>query len=400
MLDAIYLNKLMPILMLLIANMKKLFTLLILIAGFQPVFAQNAVLKFVQNMYVNKDTTKKSGLLILPSISSSPENGTQIGTSVLYSFYTDTALHSITRLSNIYLFGNISSKGQQREGMNISYWRPLNTWHYTMLSGYINYPFNFYGIGNNTRNANKESIEEKRTRFDFEAEKKIMNNLYVGLVFGVFKYYYYSGTSTQNIPFKTNPLIQNHLGGSGLYAGPDVTYDSRNNNTYTTKGLYVGSYFELIQGLYGNNSYNGGLFAFKYSQFFLLNKKLVLGFNAQEQSLTGYRSPFYLLPQLGSDALMRGYYAGRYRDRNFIAAQAELRYRILNRCSIVAFVGTGEVAHNSFTAKALKPNCGGGLRYFFDPKKGLSIRADYGIGEKPVGEPTETGLYLGLGEAF
>ena len=269
-----------------------------------------------------------------------------------------------------------------------------------MLSGYMNYPFNFYGIGNNTSNANKESIEEKRTRFDFSTEKKLGDNLYAGLVYGVFKYYYYSGTYNQNIPFKTNPLIQNHTGGSGLYAGPDLTFDTRDNNSYTTKGVYIGSYLDLIHGIFGNNSYKGGLYAFKYSEFFSLDKKLVLGLNGQEQNIIGYRSPFYLLPQLGSDALMRGYYTGRYRDRNLIAAQAELRYRILNRFGIVGFVGTGEVAQNAFTAKALKPDYGGGLRYFFDPKKGLSIRADYGIGEKPIGEPRETGFYLALGEAF
>jgi len=97
---------------------------------------------------------------------------------------------------------------------------------------------------------------------------------------------------------------------------------------------------------------------------------------------------------------MRGYYTGRYRDRNLIAGQAELRYRIWQRFGVVGFLGTGEVANKSFSAAALKPDYGGGLRYFFDIEKGLSLRADYGIGEKPAGESRESGFYLALGEAF
>jgi outer membrane translocation and assembly module TamA len=106
------------------------------------------------------------------------------------------------------------------------------------------------------------------------------------------------------------------------------------------------------------------------------------------------------MPQMGSDELMRGYYTGRYRDRNYIAGQAELRYRIVKSFGIVGFVGTGEVFRSTFTFPELKPNYGGGLRYFFDIQKGLSVRVDYGVGSKPAGEKRETGLYVGLGQAF
>jgi outer membrane translocation and assembly module TamA len=120
----------------------------------------------------------------------------------------------------------------------------------------------------------------------------------------------------------------------------------------------------------------------------------------QEQSLTGSQSPFYLLPALGNDEMMRGYYNGRYRDRNFIAGQTELRYRLSERIGVVGFLGTGEVFHSSFSFSQLKPDYGAGLRYFFDIEKGLSLRADYGIGQKPMGEGRESGFYIGLGQAF
>ncbi len=40
--------------------------------------------------------------------------------------------------------------------------------------------------------------------------------------------------------------------------------------------------------------------------------------------VAGKTLPFYLLPEMGNDNIMRGYYTGRYRDQNYLAAQAEI----------------------------------------------------------------------------
>lgn len=119
------------------------------------------------------------------------------------------------------------------------------------------------------------------------------------------------------------------------------------------------------------------------------------------QSLQGNRAPFYLLPQLGNDQMMRGYYTGRYRDRNLLAAQAELRYRFIPKLGAVAFLGAGSVYNNrGFNLLNFKPSRGAGLRYFFDVNRGLSIRLDYGIGEKRTNEKRQKGFYVNLAEAF
>ena len=383
--------------------MKKYFTLLfILVLGtYHPLFAQESFAKkFFRKMYLDKDSTKKSNFVVVPALASSPETGFEFGGASLFSFYTDTVRHSITRVSSVYGYASLTTKGQEKVSLNANYWEPQNTWHYTANISFYNFPFDFYGIGNNTKKADEELVDEKRTRVVVTAQKLISQYFYAGLNVGGFKYYYYSGTSSQNQEFKNDPNIQDESGGSNLTAGPVLTFDNRNNNTYTTKGLMLNANLNGIQGIYSNSSYTGGFLNIDYSQFFLLQKRLVLGLNAKEQSLLGGRSSFYLLPQLGNDALMRGYYTGRYRDRNLLAGQAELRYRLSERFGVVGFLGTGEVASGSFSASQLKPNYGGGLRYFFDIEKGLSIRADYGFGEKPANEPREQGFYIALGEAF
>jgi hypothetical protein len=377
--------------------MKKLLTFLIIAASFQSVSAQSIIPKFIRKMFFEKDTTKKSSFVLLPVLSSAPETGLEVGGAALYSFYTDTVGHS-TRVSNVFAYATITTKGQNRFSLSSSYWMPQNKLHYTAAISYINFPSDFYGIGNNTRLADQDLVSEKRFKVNFEADMLFGKYLYAGYVAGGFNYK--EGDQNTTGIFNNSLLVQGRNGGASLFVGPTLTYDSRNNNTYTTKGMIIYAYYNIMQGILGNNNYHGGFFNIEYSQFFLLNKALVLGLDIQEQSLTGGQSPFYLLPALGSDELMRGYYNGRYRDRNFLAGQAELRYRLNDRFGIVGFVGTGEVAHNSFTFPALKPNYGGGLRYFFDVEKGLSVRLDYGVGEKPTGEARESGFYIGLGQAF
>jgi hypothetical protein len=379
--------------------MKRLFLFFILSICFQASFAQmNFLPNFIRKMYFNKDTSKKPSFLILPALSSSPETGLEFGGAAILSFYSDT-LDRNTRVSNIFGYATITTKGQQKLSLNTSYWTPKNTWHYSESISYYNYPFDFYGIGNNTKLSNIDPVSEKRYKFSFAGEKLFGDRFYVGYVAGAVKYFY-KYQADPDATINSDPEVQDKHGGDIIYVGPSFTYDTRNNNTYTTKGIIISSYYNLMQGIYSNKAYAGGFFNIEYSQFFLLAKPLVLGLDIQEQSLTGGQSPFYLLPQFGSDEMMRGYYEGRYRDRNFIAGQAELRYRFDARWGVAAFAGGGEVFHTTFSAPQLKPNYGGGLRYFFDVQKGLAVRLDCGVGEKPVGEPRESGFYIALGQSF
>ncbi|MFA6085150.1 polymerase [Mucilaginibacter sp.] len=378
--------------------MKKLLTILLVLIALQPVHAQRRILpKFLYDMYFSKDSTKKASFVLLPVLSTAPETGLEIGGSALYSFYTDTISRN-TRVSNIFAYGTLTTKGQSRLNLSTNYWLPQNKYHYTASIGYINFPFDFYGVGNNTNKSDADRLGQKRVRVTFTGEKKFGDNVYIGLVAGGYDYRF-DDVNTTGI-FATDPSIEGRHGGSFLYAGPSLVFDSRNNNTYTTKGIHITSYLNLMKGVFSNNSYSGGLFNLEYAQYFKLDKHFVLAFDVQEQSLTGSQSPFYLLPALGSDEMMRGYYNGRFRDRNLLAGQTELRYRVSDRIGVVGFLGAGQVFNKNFNLNEFKPNYGGGLRYFFDTEKGLSIRIDYGVGEKRPGESRQSGVYIGLGEAF
>ena len=94
---------------------------------------------------------------------------------------------------------------------------------------------------------------------------------------------------------------------------------------------------------------------------------------------------------------MRGYFQGRYRDRHYIATQAEYRRPLWRRFGIVAFVGAGDVfgsTDGDLSMKNLKYSYGLGFRFLFNRRDEVNLRADIGFGEDT------SGLYFGLEEAF
>jgi hypothetical protein len=378
--------------------MKTTITFLIILTGWQGALAQTLALpKFLRKMYMNNDSSRKKSFVVLPVLGSAPETGIEIGAATLLSFYTDTVDRK-TRVSNLFAYTSFTTKGQERFSVSTTYWTPQNKHYYNAGVSYQSFPFSFYGVGNDTRVADADHINEKRFKVNFTSQQLLGSNIYAGYVLGGFKYLYNDKNFTGI--FSTSTRVEDKNGGASVFAGPIFVYDTRDNNTYTTKGLVITSYFNIMHGVLDNNSYAGGFFNIEYAQFFSFNRQLVLGINIKEQSLSGSRSPFYLLPQLGNDAIMRGYYNGRYRDRNLLAGQTELRYRISPRFGIAGFVGTGEVFRSEFSFSGLKPDYGAGVRYFFDVDKGLSIRLDYAVGQKSGGEPRQTGFYIALGQSF
>lgn len=355
--------------------------------------------KLIKKLFSNeKDTTRSSSFLPLPAVAYSQETGLEYGLVSLYSFYTDRA-DTLTRNSSITGIATYTSKKQVNLQLKTDYWTPQNRYHYYNEIRYKDFPFSFYGIGNQTREADKQNVTQKLFRFTAEAEKKMSQSAYTGLTgsFENYRYNYANEITNINDP----RFFLNKDGGKVLYLGLSQIIDSRNNNTYATSGTYIKLNYSYAPDFFGGENFSGSLTKFDLRTFKSLNSEAVLGFNVNYQTLQGSNAPFYLMPQLGNDQMMRGYYTGHYRDQNLLAAQAELRYRFNPRFGVVGFLGGGTVYSNgNLELKGLKPSYGGGFRYFFDVERGLSIRLDYGVGEKRSMEKRQSGFYISLGEAF
>ncbi|MBM3402196.1 MAG: polymerase [Bacteroidetes bacterium] len=376
--------------------LRKIFalSLLILISG--NGFSQ---MKLIKKLLSNEaDSTRSSSFLPLPALGYAQETGVEIGGAGLYSFYTDRK-DSLNRISRLNGMVTVTTEKQSNFSLRSDIWTPGNKYHLTSELRYRNFPFNFYGIGNSTLQLNEDPITQKLFRLSAGIEKIFFKNSYTGLSFN-YESQRFEDKITGGI-FSINPDIIGKAGGRVLFMGITQMFDSRNTNTYTRKGTFLRLNYSYAPDFFGADQFSGSLFRVDFRNFQSLSKKLTLGLNADYQSINGSNVPFYLLPQLGSDEMMRAYYTGRFRDQNLLALQSEIRLRINPRFGMTTFIGAGNVYSDcKLKLIRLKPSIGGGFRYFFDVEKGLNVRIDYSVGEQNPGEKRQSGFYLSLGEAF
>jgi outer membrane protein assembly factor BamA len=129
-----------------------------------------------------------------------------------------------------------------------------------------------------------------------------------------------------------------------------------------------------------------------------VSKKNVFAAQLYGQFTAG-EAPFNLISLLGGENLMRGYYLGRFRDKNMIAGQVE--YRLLpfgfsKRIGGSIFFATGQVfsEENKFKWNNFLPTGGAGLRFLVFPEKDIYTRLDISFTHEG------SGVYLLIGEAF
>ncbi|NIG56222.1 polymerase [Chitinophaga sp. Cy-1792] len=384
---------------------------LLTIVGTSASAQQDTVKNQQASLFGQSDTVlHKRSFFPLPVLTYSQEKGLEIGAAMLYSFYTDRKNPSAaTRNSTINLIPGVTTKNQYKVDLKADIWTRDNIWHFRGSMRYQNFPLYFYGIGDTTHAADKSLLNNVRFRFQGEAERKVGSHFYVGATMS-FQNDTYSSDDGKGI-YNTMPLV-GKTGGHVTFVGLTGIYDTRDNQNYTRKGTWLRLNTAFAPSFLSSEQL--WKIEAQGKQFVSLSRKSTLGFNAFFNSLQGSQLPFYLLPEMGNDNLMRGYYSGRYRNQNYLAFQTEYRYLIDPKVRIkvwfvdlhpkfalAAFAGTGTVfANRDFHFDGFKPNYGGGIRYFYDENSRLTVRIDYGVGEKRPGEARQKGLYLSLAEAF
>lgn len=258
-------------------------------------------------------------------------------------------------------------------------------------AGYYKYSYFFYGIGNNQVNDYKELYKVNFPRIRINLLKKIATNMFMGVRYWLEDYKIKETEPGKQLASGTiTGTINNFISG----VGPAFNFDSRDNIFSPSKGLFIDAGIQLYGSGTGSN--------YKYyryttdASFFISNKrKNVYAFNLFADFLAGDDIPFNQLALLGGNKKMRGYYEGRYRDKNLIALAGEFRFKIYKRFGAVTFANAGAVNNrlkNIFTQ--IRTSTGVGARYALNKSEKLNIRLDAAFGKN------SSGLYFTIGEAF
>lgn len=111
-------------------------------------------------------------------------------------------------------------------------------------------------------------------------------------------------------------------------------------------------------------------------------------------NVSSVSAPWTVWPEAGGDVRLRGYYKGRYRDRNLLSAQVELRQRIYRSHGLAVWGGAGNVfpSFSGIRIKNTLPTYGAGYRFTF---LGMVLRLDAGFGL-----PGQWALIAGVSHSF
>ncbi|MBO6608047.1 BamA/TamA family outer membrane protein [Psychroserpens sp.] len=358
----------------------------------QYVYAQKDK-RIIDSLIVrSKDSlsTKKVDFSGYPYAFYTPETQAAFGGGGIFLFYTER--NEALRPSKVGFGAHYTTNKQYKFTLNTSIYFNDNNLVVNMPVSY-GYIFDkFWGIGNSTEETGDEGYFKQD--FNLQLEVQVPPLLFFADRTGfILDYKNTTIDDPQNNQFLLDESVNGFNGGDIFGLGINLVWDRRDNLFYPTEGHY--QYIKFI--VYPEPSdFVFSTFELDVRYYKKLLKNQVLASNLYLKSV-GSDAPFYELPALGGQNRMRGYFMGRYRDKNFVAFQSELRQYISQKIGFVAFAGFGDVGQEitDLSLKNLKYSFGGGLRYLFNKKENVNLRMDIGFGRDG-----NTGIYFGIEEAF
>jgi outer membrane protein assembly factor BamA len=334
---------------------------------------------------------KRSGLIPIPVLYYTPETRLAFGVAAQY-YYRPAGAEPTARPSTLTPVFIYTTNGQITAESHFDLWWGQEDFHFTGYAGYSKFPDRFYGVGNDNPLEDEEDYTPRYMRLRGSIERRLFSALRFGIG------YQFEQNELDRLE-EGGLLDQGDILGSegGAISGAALlaSWDTRDNIFAASHGQYHQLTVELYGGTLGSD-YGFGRYELDLRGYIRMLPNHVLAV----QGYFGFESgdpPFQQLFRFGGQDLMRGYYQGRFRDKNMIVVQAE--YRIVPvwwRLGAVVFGGLGDVADEprSFALGDLKYSIGGGLRFLLVRAEGITLRCDFGFGEG------DSGFYITLGEAF
>jgi len=249
-----------------------------------------------------------------------------------------------------------------------------------------------YGIGNDAPDISDPAFQYTNFSIIAKFKREFIDNFYATVAY---EFMSYKIPDTRDNPYLNNDEVFGSQGGISSGLGYGLTFDNRDNVFYPSKGNLF-EFYALHFGSYIGSDYKFNNYFFDLRSYNAITKDdnviAVQGYAA----ITTGTPPFYALPKLGGQHMMRGYFEGRYRDNNYLMLQVEYRKYLFWRFDGILFLGMGDVGadFSDFGLKSLKYSYGIGFRYILDEEEKINLRVDIGFGKDGMG------FYFGVEEAF
>ncbi len=349
--------------------------------------------RIVQKAVSDTTSPGKPSFRIYPTLAYSPETSFEFGFSSLLLFQAKN--DTLNRLSEVQAFTFITLEAQYGIWLDNAIYGDKDKWFFLGRTRFQRFPLLYYGIGPETPGSEPALIDANYLLLRQRVLRKIVPNLFIGPEVDYQQLYNTKFNQPEGHDVYEPPTGSN--GTTNLGLGAALVYDNRHNVLNVRKGFF-GEISFLNYGKKIGSDYNFYGLNLDVRSSHKTGNRNVLAWQVYGNFLSG-DVPFNQLALMGGEMIMRGYYSGRYRDKNMIAAQAEHRwlpFKFSKRFGGTVFAAAAVVAPrvNEFTWKHIRPSGGVGLRYLLFPKKDIFLRLDLGFTKEGPG------FYLFTGEAF
>lgn len=374
--------------------LKRLLFFLVLYISASQVFSQSLVRKYLNSVLLDTTESSSGKLVVYPMAAYAPETSWELGFASLYIFKAKG--NPENRLSEISGLTFFTLENQYGLWFDHAIYSDQSKWFFLGRIRVQSFPLKYHGIGMDTPEDYLALVDANQILIKERVLREIKKDFYIGLETDFQRMSRVDFRPSEAGPNFDLPL--GYEGSTNLGLGLGLVYDNRHNVLNVRKGFFA----ELA---YLNYNEAWSTFGFEGITadtriFRPIGKNNVLAWQAIGQFYSG-NVPFNQLSLLGGDSMMRGYYLGRFRDKNQIATQLEFRMLPLplgfsKRIGAAVFAGTGTVFPDFSRAAINKVvwSAGGGLRFLLFPKKDIYTRFDVAFTEEG------SGFYLFIGEAF
>jgi len=241
---------------------------------------------------------------------------------------------------------------------------------------FMKWPSEFYGVNNTDPQAEMYKFTPEIFEFQLDWKYDLTNKWFL---------HFYTDKMHSVIIKRENAAVMENVPGNEEYflsgIGAGISYDSRDNEDFSTNGLYANFKIQSYCSWLGSD-YDYKKVTFDLREFISINKNHVFAF----QQYFSYRSgqaPFYRLFKLGE--YVRAYKDELFLNDNGLAFRAEYRFfpfkgKIGQRIGFALFFDTGQGVQNLKDLSLADFRCsfGAGLRISIFTEDRFNLRFDYG----------------------
>lgn len=352
------------------------------------------VYNYFQQSSTDKTATKKFDISVVGAPTYSSTTGLGLGVMAAGLYRVDRTNLQVPP-STISLFARATLKGIYNvgiEGINIF---KDNSDRIAYRVAFVSQPTMFWGLGYDAAISNTPiKYTSNSEQVELSYYHRLYRNLYIGTKLN-FDYIYTRKRDRELVA----PLIGGGKNES-LTTGLSLLleYDSRDFIPNPYRGVYISVQGMIRPKALSNMESSSWRITGTASYYQRLWRGGLLAMDLYVESNSS-GTPWQLYARMGSKYRMRGYYEGRFTDRNMVTAQAELRQRVWRRIGVAVWGGAGNCfsSWDNYQWSHTLPNYGIGVRWEF--KKRVNVRFDYGFGSRVNGRLIN-GFQVLLNEAF